>query len=373
MKNSIFLLGTRWFGVLGQSQILVRALRKKEIDVYIFGQEDKYYTQFETKNINFIKLRIKPSYFSLFSDLFDLLKILYYVKLKEPTAIHTFNPKPMIFGYVTTLFNKNLKLFIAQTGTGNLFERQKFLLPFLSTLIKKAHNRSNAVFFHNKYDSKLFLKKKLISKIKIIFIVPCIEVKKYLLKKKKKKKKIIIVICISRLLKQKGIIEFLGVADKFKKLYNKKKVEFLLVGEIERTHYDRVNGDLIRKAEKDRLIKRVIWSNNIKLLLQKSDILFLHSYREGGPRVIIEAAACELPTIGSNAIGVRDLIINNKTGIITKVGNINLAYRALKKLIDRDDLRKSYGKNALKLIAKPVSLEKATEKQLISYKKANIF
>ena len=65
------------------------------------------------------------------------------------------------------------------------------------------------------------------------------------------------MICISRLLKQKGIIEFLGVADKFKKLYNKKGLNFFLVGEIERTHYDRVNGDLIRKAEKDRLIKRL--------------------------------------------------------------------------------------------------------------------
>ena len=371
-RKTIFLIGTRWFGILGQSQILIKELLKKDFEIYIFGQRDKYYQQFKVKKINLIELNIKPSYFSPFSDILDLSKIFYHIILLRPSVIHTFNPKPMIYGYIVTSLSKRIKLFIAQTGIGNLFEKNKILIPFISFLIKKAHKKSEAVFFHNKFDSHLFLKKGLIKKSKVVFIGPCVDVNKYLIKNKKSKKNFTRVICISRLLNQKGVMEYLAVANKYKKESNRKNVEFLLVGEIEKNHYDRIDQHLIEDAEEKKIIKRISWSNNIKLLLKKSDILFLHSYREGGPRVIVEAAASQIPTVGSDAIGVRDLIINNKTGFITKVKNVNLAYKALKKLIDNKKLLKNFGKNALNLIAKPISLEKATEKQLSCYKNSKI-
>ena len=127
------------------------------------------------------------------------------------------------------------------------------------------------------------------------------------------KKNYIQVICIARLLKQKGVIEFIEVAKKFKDQLNKETVKFLLIGEIETHHYDKIDKDYILQAEAGGFINRIPWTDDVKTYLHQSDILFLHSYREGGPRVIIEAAASEIPTVGSDAIGVRDLIINNKT------------------------------------------------------------
>jgi glycosyltransferase involved in cell wall biosynthesis len=181
------------------------------------------------------------------------------------------------------------------------------------------------------------------------------------------------VLCIARLLRQKGVIEFIEVAKKFKNQLNKKTIKFLLIGEIENHHSDRIDKNYILQAEARGIINRVLWTDDIKSYLHQSDILFLHSYREGGPRVIVEAAASAIPTIGSDAIGVRDLIINNKTGFITEPKNIEMAFIAVNELINNKNKREEFGNNALNLIAKPISLEKATEVQIQHYLKANLF
>ena len=374
IKNKkIFLIGTRWFGVIGQSKILINELKKFNIDFYVFGQKDNYYHQFNTEDLTLKQLRVKASYFAPISDIFDILKIIFYIIKCNPIAIHTFNPKPALLGYFSIIFFKKTKFFIAQTGMGNIFTKKKYLLPFISFLLKKATDRSEYVFFHNKVDASLLLEKKIITKDKIVHIGPCVDVKSYLKDTYSNSKSYIQVICIARLLKQKGVIEFIEVAKRFKKQSNKNNVKFLLIGEIEAYHYDKIDKNYILQAEAKGFISRVSWTDNIKLYLHQSDILFLHSYREGGPRVIIEAAASEIPTVGSDAIGVRDLIINNKTGFITKLKNIDLAFMAVNELINDKNKREEFGKNALELIAKPISLEKVTEIQIKHYLKTNLF
>ncbi len=374
IKNrNIFLIGTRWFGVIGQSKILIDELKKNSINVFIFGQKDNYYHQFKIKGVFLKKLRVKASYFAPISDILDILKIIFYIIKYNPIAIHTFNPKPALLGYFSILLFKNIKLFIAQTGMGNIFSKKMYLIPFISFLLRKATIRSEYVFFHNRYDANLLLEKKIITEEKIVYIGPCVDVKNFLKDSRINKKNYIQVICIARLLKQKGVIEFIEVAKKFKDQLNKETVKFLLIGEIETHHYDKIDKDYILQAEAGGVINRIPWTDDVKTYLHQSDILFLHSYREGGPRVIIEAAASEIPTVGSDAIGVRDLIINNKTGFITELKNIELAFAAVNELINNKNKREEFGKNALNLIAKPISLEKATEVQIKYYLKTNLF
>ena len=374
IKNrKIFLIGTRWFGVIGQSKILINELKRNNIDVFIFGQKDSYYHQFKIKGVTLRELRVKSSYFAPISDTFDILNIIFCIIKYSPIAIHTFNPKPALLGYFSILLFKNIKLFIAQTGMGNIFTKKKYLIPFITFLLKKTTERSEYVFFHNKYDANLLLEKEIIIKEKIVHIGPCVDVKNFLRDSNINKKNYIQVICIARLLKQKGVIEFIEVAKKFKNQLNKKTIKFLLIGEIENHHPDRIDKNYILQAEAEGFINRVLWTDDIKSYLHQSDILFLHSYREGGPRVIVEAAASAIPTIGSDAIGVRDLIINNKTGFITEPKNIEMAFIAVNELINNKNKREEFGNNALNLIAKPISLEKATEVQIQHYLKTNLF
>ncbi len=368
MENkTIFFIATRWFGVLKNTELLRKIIIKNNYDIHVLGRKDNLYDKYKTENTIFHELRIKSSYFSFLSDFLDIAKIVYLILKFKPKVIHSFNPKPIMITYFAITFFKKIKFFSSQTGMGNLFTKNKFLFPIIFKLLKSVNDRSSSVFFYNKFDAKFLRSNNLISTKKIIYVGPYVNVKDFFLKKDRNKKDFIRVICISRLLKQKGVIEFIEVAKRYKEDKKKRKVIFLLVGEFEYTHDDRISEEFINNAVNKKIIDRVGFTKNIKKLLHKSDILFLHSYREGAPSVIVEASAAKMPTIGSDAIGVKDLIINGKTGFTSKARNVDLAYKSLLKLVNNKKLIKKLGNNAYEKIAKPVNIEESTMKQVKAY------
>jgi glycosyltransferase involved in cell wall biosynthesis len=75
----------------------------------------------------------------------------------------------------------------------------------------------------------------------------------------------------------------------------------------------------------------------------------------------------KLPTVGSNAIGVRELVVDGKTGILTELRSVEGIVTALTELIEDPRKRREYGENAYARIAVPFSLENASRAQLRMY------
>ena len=161
-KNKvIFFVATRWFGALKNTQLLREKLLDNRYQIYIFGQKDELFSQFETKHVNLHTLHIKSSYFSFYFDILDIIKLVFFIFKLRPAAIHAFNPKPIFISFFSICLFFNTKFFTSQTGMGNLFSKNKVLLPIILLLFKMINKKSSSVFFYNKFDSEIFLKKKL--------------------------------------------------------------------------------------------------------------------------------------------------------------------------------------------------------------------
>ena len=98
------------------------------------------------------------------------------------------------------------------------------------------------------------------------------------------------------------------------------------------------------------------------------DIVCLPSWREGFPRVLMEAAALGLPVITTDVPGCRDAIINNKTGILVPVKNEIKLANAIKKLFEDVDLRHKLGKANRELAIKKFDLKQIVPKVIELYK-----
>ena len=89
------------------------------------------------------------------------------------------------------------------------------------------------------------------------------------------------------------------------------------------------------------------YTPNPENFMLAADVFCLPSYREGFGTVIIESAACGIPSIGSNISGLSDSIVNNKTGLLVNVGDISSLSAAMIKLAEDDSLRMMLGKKAM--------------------------
>ena len=91
---------------------------------------------------------------------------------------------------------------------------------------------------------------------------------------------------------------------------------------------------------------------DVPQILIETDIVTLVSKREGLPRCLMEAMAFGKPVVASDIRGSRDLVVNNKNGILVPLDNISKLVEALEKLIVNVSDREEMGRNGSQLIEK---------------------
>ena len=81
-----------------------------------------------------------------------------------------------------------------------------------------------------------------------------------------------------------------------------------------------------------------------------SNIICLPSFREGLPKVLVEAGACSRASITTDVTGCRNIISNNFNGLLVPVNNPLKLANAIQHLIENSEKRFLLAKNARKHI-----------------------
>lgn len=127
-----------------------------------------------------------------------------------------------------------------------------------------------------------------------------------------------VILTLGRFSKEKGLVHLLEAAEKvIKKIKN---INFLLIG------YGHLENQLrkeIKKRGLEKYCQLVIDPSRAKEFLYIGDIFVLPSLREGQSMVTYEAMAVGLPVIASNLDSIRDIIIDNKNGLLVSSGGYN--------------------------------------------------
>ena len=122
-----------------------------------------------------------------------------------------------------------------------------------------------------------------------------------------------IVVMVSRLVREKGCLDFLAVARALKG-----RAEFVHVGPDEHDQRDAVTDAQIAAASDD--VSFVGAVDDVRPYLAAADVVVLPSYREGVPRVAMEAAAAGRPVVAYDVRGVRE-VIDPATGLLVPRGD----------------------------------------------------
>lgn len=96
-------------------------------------------------------------------------------------------------------------------------------------------------------------------------------------------------------------------------------------------------------------------------MLQVADVFVLPTYREGFGSSVIEASCLGLPVICSDAYGVMDAMVDNKTGLRCKVADVDSLYQCMEKLSMNPSLRQELGNNGRERVLKYFSNDRLTK------------
>jgi glycosyltransferase involved in cell wall biosynthesis len=141
--------------------------------------------------------------------------------------------------------------------------------------------------------------------------------------------------------RDKGVLDLADIIDSV--VSEEPKTFFLFVGPDEEC----LRKEIQKRASKSsKRISFLEYTQTPEDYLAASDILCLPSYREGFGSVIIESAACGIPTVASRIYGITDAVVDNVTGLLFEPRDIKDLERKLLLLVQSPNLCQQLGKAA---------------------------
>lgn len=108
--------------------------------------------------------------------------------------------------------------------------------------------------------------------------------------------------------------------------------------------------------------------DNVEDYLREADIFAFPSRHEGLPNALLEAMACGLPIVATSIGGVVDVVKEGKNGILVRPDDADAIYKAIKRLIELPDFRRSLEIAARKTVEDEYSLGTTAERYIALYR-----
>lgn len=366
----LFIINSSDFFVSHRLEIAQAALREGyEVHVACGDSNQKHYLY--SLGIKFHHLRFDRKSTNFYHNMKIIFDICMLIKFVGPDLVHLVTIKPMLLGGIAARITNVRKIVFSISGLGSVFInkgiKSKFIQFFVSILYKLAirpsetriivQNRDDLYFVANltKYPKNQFY----------LIRGSGVDLKKYAYSDLPLG--VPVVMFASRLLKDKGILEFVHAAKILKEL--KFSCRLVLVGDIDNGNPSSLDQNNLSQMIKDGTIEYWGFSNVMQETLAKATIVVLPSYREGMPKVLLEAAAIGRPVITTNVPGCRDAIIEYETGLLVEPKSADGLVKAIKILLDnKNGYLIKFGRSGRKLAEKEFDVDSVVTRHLEIYR-----
>lgn len=192
------------------------------------------------------------------------------------------------------------------------------MTSIVERLYRIAINYPKKVFFQNSDDKAIFLEHGFVHERRA-FLLPGsgVDTEKFAPVLKTATAEPFIFMMVARMLRDKGVGEFVEAARIVKK--TNPQAKFQLVGFLDIDNPSAVSRAEMEQWVSEGVIEYLGPTDNVKAFFAQADCVVLASYREGTPRTLLEAASMALPIITTDAPGCRDTVDAGITGYICNV------------------------------------------------------
>lgn len=327
---NIIIIGTVSSYLYSFRKDLITSLIKQGHTVYTFITDNEEKSLDNIRRLGALPIVYKLSRGGLnpITDISNTFSLYKKIKSINPDVVISYSAKPVIFGSLAAKAAKTKKVIGMIEGLGYAFTDQPRGLTYKTKIIKQVqillYKASlpiiDSLIFLNPDDPKDLL---LLNNIKVkdFHILGAIglnlnEYPRMPLPSNIKNK---IFLFIGRLLKEKGIYEYIQAAKIVKQSYPDTK--FVVLGSIDESNLGALSQDELSMLIADGIIDYPGQVDNVVDWIANSDVFVLPSYREGVPRSTQEAMAIGRAVITTDVPGCRETVINGVNGFIVEKWN----------------------------------------------------
>ncbi len=319
---------------------LIRALVELGHEVICFGPEAGFEQPLQELGADYRQIPLHRTGLNPLKDIKTLFSLRKVLKEIKPDIVFSYTVKPIVYGSIAAHMAGVRQMYAMIEGLGYVFTeqsiKQKILRQLVCFLYRKALKYNRVVFFLNPDDMQLFIESGIVpNAVKPVLINGIgVNIEKFAFAPPKLSP--VTFLLIARLIKDKGILEYVESARLLKQKYP--DARFQLLGPLD-INPVAITQEQLEQWTKEGIIEYLGKTNDVRPYIADASVFVLPSfYREGTPRSVLEAMSMGRPIITTDAPGCKETVIDGRNGFLVPVKDVDTLKSAMEKFILKPDL-----------------------------------
>ncbi len=331
----LFVVNVAWF-FASHRMVLAKAAIAAGYRVHLASdiEEDAEIAQIEREGIQFHRVHLARSGLNPFAELRTKGELRAVLRLVRPDLVHNVTAKPVVYGSRIAQQQRVRGIVNAMSGFGYAYSagpRRRLLRRLLDASYARAfapHNVRVIVQNEDDYADVVRICPAAASRVSLIR-GSGVDLTEF--KYSPETQSPPVVTLPARLLREKGIREFAEAARQLRA--DGVAARFLLAGRLDPGNRGGLQLQEVQALCADSGVEWIGECHDMPRLLRDSHIVCLPSYREGMPKVLLEACASGRPVITSDAPGCRDVVRSGLNGLLVPPRNAKALADAIRQLV----------------------------------------
>jgi glycosyltransferase involved in cell wall biosynthesis len=314
---------------------LARTLRSQGVDVVIMTRPGDHRSRLEAEGFRVIPWFISRKSLNPVQELRSFFQVIKRYREERPDIVHHIALKPIVYGSLAARICRCIPSVNTVTGLGPVFMRvnltSRVLWSLLVKVLRVCFRAANArVIFQNEDDRELFVKTKIAAAEKTV-VVSGFGVNTEQFSPRPEPDGEFVVMLPARMLWEKGVREFVEAAQELHRRGT--SVRMVLVGAPDPDNPgcipERQLGEWAKSGDVE------WWGQQTEMpdVLNRSHLVCLPSYREGLPKVLLEAGACGRAIVTTDAPGCSRVVRHGENGLLVPTKDSRALVDAIESLL----------------------------------------
>lgn len=301
---------TSW-GIVNFRGNLIRQLKSAGAEVITFSPEDGHSKILSQAADSWTPVKVDGRGANPVSDYWTMRSFQRFYKESRPDLALHYTIKPVIYGTMAAR-RAGIPVLNVVTGLGSAFIKENWLTLAAKCLYRSALRGAEPVAFLNQDDREFFAENRIVpTSSSVLLPGEGIDLERFKAEPLPGKQKgQCRFLYAGRLLKDKGLRELVAA---FKSMA-RPGVELTILGIKDRTNPSALDDSEISSWKDVEGLTLIPATDDVRPFIRDHHVLVLPSYREGLPRIILEAMAMERPVLATDVVGCRDLVEEGQNG-----------------------------------------------------------